>query len=391
MQRPRIKVLKFLTMFAVGGTERQFTYVTRSLDHTRFDVRVGCLSREGEFLKHIEALNVPIAEYPIRSLCSTGMLRRQWRFAHDLRRERVQIVHAYGFYPNVFCVPAARFGGCRTIASVRDIGAFASHIKLRTLMQKTACLLADRVIANSTAVRDWLVGLGLSEKRIVTIPNGIALPEQRLRSNHFPIRQQFGIATDAPLIAVICRLNKNKGIEYFLQAATIVRKQFPKARFLIVGGSYFEPEYKPALERLAADMNLSDTVVFTGERNDIPDLLREIDISVLPSLSEGLSNSLLESMAAAVPVVATNVGGNPEIVHDGRTGLLVPPRNADALSVAIVRLLENPEMGRQFGSAGYERVKQNFSLGATVRRTEDLYLALLEERSWRHARPLVSL
>jgi glycosyltransferase involved in cell wall biosynthesis len=384
MQAPRIKVLKFLTMFAVGGTERQFTYVTRSLNHSRFDVRVGCLSRKGEFLKHIEALNVPIAEYPIRSLCSAGMLRRQWRFARDLRRDRVQIVHAYGFYPNVFCTPAARLGGCLTIASVRDIGAFTTHIKLRTLVQKTACLMADRVIANSTAVRDWLVELGVPGKRIVTIPNGIALSERR-RSVGFPIRRQLGISPQAPLIAAICRLNKNKGIEYFLQAAAIVRTHVPEARFLIVGGSYFEPEYKPSLERLAAGMGLADTVAFTGERNDIPDLLEEIDISVLPSLSEGLSNSLLESMAAGLPVIATNVGGNPEIVQDGRTGLLVPPRNPEALSAAIIRMLENRESARRFGAAGYERVKQSFSLTATVQQTEDLYTELLEARIWRSA------
>src|SRR4030095_9895467 len=99
MQCPRIKVLKFLTMFAVGGTERQFTYVTKSLDRSRFDVRVGCLSREGEFLKEIETMGVPISEYRIHSLCSAGMLWRQWRFQRDLRREGVQQVHAYGFYP----------------------------------------------------------------------------------------------------------------------------------------------------------------------------------------------------------------------------------------------------------------------------------------------------
>jgi glycosyltransferase involved in cell wall biosynthesis len=182
----------------------------------------------------------------------------------------------------------------------------------------------------------------------------------------------------------VCRLNKNKGIEYFLQAAAIVRRQCPRARFLIVGGSYFEPEYKPALERLAANMNLSDVVVFTGERNDIPDVLQEIDISVLPSLSEGLSNSLLESMAAGLPIVATNVGGNPEIVQDGRTGLLVPPRNAEALSTAIIRILQNPDLARRFGEKGYDRVKENFALTATVQRTEDLYMTLLEERTFRN-------
>lgn len=145
----RINVLKFLTSFAVGGTERQFTYVAKSLNRSYFDVRVGCLLRKGTFLKEIETLNVPIAEYPIHSLCSTGMLRRQWRFARDLRRERVQLVHAYGFYANVFSIPAARLAGSVTIASVRDTGVFSDRIKAKTILQGSVCRLADRVIANS--------------------------------------------------------------------------------------------------------------------------------------------------------------------------------------------------------------------------------------------------
>src|SRR5215469_1869823 len=136
MQAP-VPILKFLTMFAVGGTERQFLYVAKALDRTRFDIRIGCLSREGAFLKDIEAMNIPVSEYRINSLYSPRMLQSQWLFARDLRRQQVRLVHAYGFYPNVFSVPAARFAGCLTIASVRDTGAFSSRIKLKTLSQKT--------------------------------------------------------------------------------------------------------------------------------------------------------------------------------------------------------------------------------------------------------------
>ncbi len=383
-----IKILKFLTMFAVGGTERQFTYVTKSLNRSLFDIHVGCLSREGEFLKDIEALNVPISEYRISSLYSASMVRRQWAFAQDLRKNGVQLVHAYGFYPNVFSIPAARLAGCVAIASVRDTGAFSSQIKLRALVQRTACRFADSVIANSMAVRDWLVSLGMNEKQIAVIPNGIAVPAEIPFSRDFPIRREFGIDPQAPVIAAVCRLNKNKGVEYFLEAALTVSKRFPAARFLVVGASYFEPQYKVSLERLAAEMNLKDRVIFTGERNDVPKLLQEIDLSVLPSMSEGLSNSLLEAMAAHVPVVATNVGGNPEIVHNGKTGLLVPPRDADALANAMIRILESPRLADEFGKAGHDYVRTNFSLDATVRRTQDLYMALLEERRWRYARAI---
>src|SRR5215831_613678 len=384
-----IRILKFLTMFAVGGTERQFVYLAKGLDKSRFDIRVGCLSKRGEFLKDIEAMNLPVAEYPINSLYSPRMLQRQWGFARDLRRQNIRLVHAYGFYPNVFSVPAARFAGCITIASVRDTGVFTSQIKLKTLSQRTACQLADRVVANSSAVRNWLVSLGVHQNHIDVIPNGIAVNERLARSRDFGIRHELGIDPKVPVIAVISRLNPGKGIEYLLKAAVIVREQFPEARFLIVGGSYFDPAYKPSLELLARKLNVADRVLFTGERNDIQQLLQEVNISVLPSLSEGLSNSLLESMAAGLPVIATNVGGNPEIVQDGKTGFLVAARDETALSDAILRMLRSPEMRERFGYAGYERVRTHFSLAATVRKTEELYTMLLEERMWRHTRVAV--
>jgi glycosyltransferase involved in cell wall biosynthesis len=381
-----IKVVKFLTMFAVGGTERQFVYLAKGLDKSRFDIRVGCLSKKGQFLKDIEAMNLPVAEYPIRSLYSPRMPHRQLLFARDLRRQHIRLVHAYGFYPNVFSVPAARLAGCITIASVRDTGVFTSQIKLKTLLQRTACHLADRVVANSSAVRNWLVSLGVDQNHIDVIPNGIVVNKQLTGSRDFRVRRELGIDPKTPVIAVISRLNPGKGIEYFLKAALIVRGQFPEVRFLIVGGSYYDPAYKPSLESLARKLNLADSVLFTGERNDIPQLLQEVNISVLPSLSEGLSNSLLESMAAGLPVIATDVGGNPEIVQEGKTGFLVPARDEKALSDAMLRMLKSAEMREKFGLAGYERVGTHFSLDATVRKTEELYTMLLEERMWRHAR-----
>ena len=383
-----VKILKFLTMFAVGGTERQFVYLTKGLDRSRFDISVGCLSREGEFLKEIEAMNVPVSEYRINSLYSPRMLRGQWRFAQDLRHAGVRLVHAYGFYPNVFSVPAARLAGCVTIASVRDTGVFTSQVKLKTFSQKTACQLADRVIANSAAVRNWLVSLGVDGSHIEVIPNGIVIPARTESKRDFPIRRELGIDLQAPVVAVVSRLNPGKGVEYFLNAVVNVSKRFPTARFLIVGASYFDPAYKPALEKLAVDLNLKDRVIFTGERNDVSKLLHEVDLSVLPSLSEGFSNALLEAMAAGLPVVATNVGGNPEIVQDGGTGFLVPARDAAGLSHAMIRILESPQLGQQFGQAGYERVARHFSLESTVRKTEDLYTSLLEERGIRHAHPV---
>jgi L-malate glycosyltransferase len=377
----RIKLLNFITLFAVGGTERQFLYLTKELDRSRFDVRVACLSKKGEFLPAFEALNVPISEYSISSLYNYKSFRRRIRLAKDIRRDGVQIIHSYGFYPNVFSIPAAKLAGnCITIASVRDTGVFTGQKKLRSMAQKYACQMADCVVANSQAVRAWLISLGVPPDHIRVIPNGIVVPPRPAASRDLPIRRELQIDPAAPLIAVVCRLTRGKGIEYFLRSVVSVSKDFPQARFLIVGDSIIEPTYKPQLVRLARELEIHDRVIFTGERNDIPKLLEEIDLSVLPSLSEGLSNSLMEAMAAGLPVVATNVGGNPEIVQDGTTGILVPSRDPDALSAAMIRVLKNPSLARQFGHAGRERVAKHFSLESAVRQTEDLYLSLLNNR-----------
>jgi glycosyltransferase involved in cell wall biosynthesis len=164
-----------------------------------------------------------------------------------------------------------------------------------------------------------------------------------------------------------------KGIKYFLQAAAGLAKRFPDVRFLIVGDGASRPE----LEQQARDLRLEGTVLFTGFRVDVPELLQEATVSVLPSLSEGLSNSLLESMASGVPVVATRVGGNPEVIEHGVTGFLVPARDSEALAAAMGRILEDANLAAQFGQAGRQRVARLFSLERSVSETELLYQRLI--------------
>ncbi len=385
----RVKVLNFITKFDVGGTERQFVHLTRNLDRSRFDVRIGCLSRAGPYLKEVEMPRIPISEYRIRSLFRIQAIRQQAQLARDIRRNGIHVLHAFGFYPNVFSVPAATLGAnCVTIASVRDTGVFSNRKKLKSVAQKFACRLADRIIANSEAVRDWLLSLGVDGDKIQVIPNGVDIAAAALERRDFPIRRELGVDPNVPVVAVVCRLNPGKGLEDFLEAAVRVRQRYPSARFLIVGDSRVNPAYKTALEDLCGRLNLKHTVIFTGERHDVQRLLPEVNVSVLPSLSEGLSNSVLEAMAARLPVVATRVGGNPEIVENEKTGLLVPPRDAEALSNAIIRILESPDLAKRFGEAGRERVATRFSLEAMVRSTEDLYMSLVEEKIFHHARGL---
>jgi glycosyltransferase involved in cell wall biosynthesis len=169
-------------------------------------------------------------------------------------------------------------------------------------------------------------------------------------------------------------------MDFYLRAARILLDEGRDVRFLVIGAVSVEKSYKSEMEELARKLNLEGNVIFTGQREDVADILRDVDLVVHPSLSEGLSNVILEAMAAALPVVATRVGGTPELVRDGATGLLVPPGNASDLAQAIARLLDDPALARGFGDTGRQRIIQEFSIDRMLRQTEALYWKLWENR-----------
>lgn len=386
-----VKLLQFVTLFEIGGTERQVMNLARGLDPSRFDVHFACLKRRGDFLATIESSGRPLATYPIQSLYPPHVLRHQVQFARDLRRDRIEVVHIYGFHPNVFAIPAARLAGTPAIvASIRDTGDHLTPAQKRA--QRLVCRWADAVLVNAEAIKVRLVGEGYDPGRITVISNGISLSRPEGRSAEGGLRRELGLPPEAPLVAVLSRLNHLKGIEYFLEAAARVATRFPEVRFAIVGdgrticdGLIVESPYKRELEAHAVRLGLGGRVVFTGFRLDVPELLAEVAVSVLPSLSEGLSNAVLESMAAGVPVVATAVGGNPEAVQDGVSGVLVPPRDPLALARAICALLEDRQMAARLGQAGRQRVVERFSAERMVRETERFYLELLARKGRRPA------
>jgi glycosyltransferase involved in cell wall biosynthesis len=368
-----IRLLKFLTNFKIGGTERQVLNLARSLDPAAFELHVGCLGRSGDFLAQAGEFCSRLSEYKIRRLYGPAAHAAQFRFARRLRRDRIQIVHSYGFYSNVFALPAARLAGVPVVlASIRDIGDPLSA--RQRLVQRFVCHAAHCIIANAEAVRSRLVEQGYRAEKIAVIRNGVVLPPKPAPDGR--VRRELQVPAGAPLVGVISRLNPLKGIEYFLDAAARLSTRFGDARFVIVGDG-IDPPYRESLERRARTLGLARRVIFTGFRLDMESLLAELDVSVLPSLSEGLSNVLLESMAAGIPVVATRVGGNPEVVADGVTGFLVPTRDSGALVDAVARLLENRALAAAFGEAGRKRAEREFSVSRLVAETENLYRRLL--------------
>ncbi len=383
-----IRLMKFLTLFGIGGTERQVVNLVRMLDRSRFEPAFGCLRRWGHFLSDIERQHIPVAEYPISKLYMPGTFRQQFRLAQDMKRDRIQIFHSYNFYANVFSIPAARMAGVPVvIASIRDTGLGITPAKLR--LHNMVCRLADCVLVNAEAVRQWLIGLGYRPEKIRVIHNGLDPSAFECPGNTEGLRQELGVPQAVPLVVVLARLVPSKGIESFIEAAAAVNRRFPDARYVIVGDLYshnsdgtigIDGSYMESLQHLATSLGIGERVIFTGFRSDVAALLSQAAVSVLPSLSgEGLPNALMESMAAGVPVVATRVGGSAEVVgEDGTAGLMVPPRDPRALANAMISILENRELAERLGQAARQRMRERFSLEHMVRQTENLYVGMLD-------------
>jgi glycosyltransferase involved in cell wall biosynthesis len=379
------RILKVVPTLMCGGTENQFMTLGRMLDRSRFDVGFACLRRWGPFVEELHQLGIPLREYQIATFRSVHALAQQARLARQISRGRIDIVHAYNFYGNVFAIPPARLMAPVVIASIRDRSPYLTSMQKR--VQRYACQFADCILVNAEAVKDWLIKEeGYDPANIVVIRNGVDLARFAGDPAGARIRHELGVPAEARLVVLVSRLARLKGIEQFLQAAAALAPRYPDVRFLIVGEtSPPDPRYLEQLHALSRSLGVAKAVTFTGLRSDVPSVLGAADVAVMPSLNEALSNVLLESMAAGAPVVATRVGGTPEALIDGETGLLVPPGDAGAIAGAVSRLLDDRELARRLGCAARRLIASQFSVQRMVSATEDVYATLLARKQPRRS------
>ena len=341
------------------------TELVRRLDPRLFRVHVVSLSGRGSLRSRIEGL-WPITEFRLTSLKSPSALRQLWRFASWLRAHDIQAVHACDFYANVFALPGAILAGVPVRIGARRDVRIPERTPGQQLVQRLAYQLAHRVVANSSAAVEQLIKEGVADRRIVQIANGIDLarfvaPEAK---------------TTRRVITTVANLRPGKGHDVLLKAAARVVRRVPDARFQIVGDGSRRRE----LEREAAALRISAQVTFLGHRDDVPDVLRQSDIFAFPSLMEASPNAVLEAMAAGLPIVATRVGGIPEVIEHERNGLLVPAGDVRALSSGILRLIERPQMAAALASAARQDVESRFSFDRMVGEFQELFVNELSAR-----------
>ena len=353
--------------FATGGSERQFVTLAGTLDRQRFRVQLGCIQKKGGFLAGFESTR----QFSLGgSLYGLKSWRTRLQLASHLRRKEIQIAHAFDFYTNILLAPVARAAGVpAVIGSQRQLGDLLSALQWRA--QVAAFHFCDRIICNSQAAGRRLAEQ-VGRRRIVVIGNGLAPSAFEAEEPAMPRR--VGVWR----VGMLARMNTwSKNHKLFLQAAARLAARFPGLEFVLVGDGPLRPE----LENEAKKLGLGQRVVFLGDRRDIPSVLASLDVTVLPSDSESLSNAILESMAAGVPVIAANVGGNPELLGEGR-GVLVKPGSAEDLGEAVAGVLVDDGMRRQFGENATKFARENFTIDTMRRRHEELYADLLAEKSW---------
>lgn len=382
-------VMQFLTSFESGGTERQTLNLGLSLARRGQVVQFGCLRRAGRLLGECEGAQIPVHAYPLRSLYSPRVAVEALRLGRDLRRGQVDVVHAYNFYGNVFAVPAARLAGVPlVIAGIRDVGIYLDARKRRA--QRLACRFADLLLVNAESIRTWLRSEGYPGDRIEVIRNGVDLAAfDRLDDDGaVPVRRALGLPVGTPIVATIARLCPSKGFEDAIDAMAIIHAARPDVHHIVVGEELVSRNgelhpgsaYRATLEQRARTLGIGGHVHFLGHRTDVPQILREVSVCMQPSLTEGLSNSVLEAMAAGRAVVATPVGGTPEVIVDGQTGWLVPVGDPPALGQTVLRLLADAGARIRTGEAARRLVQERLSVSAMVQATEQLYMERLEQK-----------
>jgi len=367
-QLPRLFLM--INNFETGGSERQFAALAHAFSASSFRPSIGCIARRGGFLDGFEE----VLEFPVGgNLYGVQSMQARLRLARYLRDSQTVVAHAFDFYTNLLLIPAARLARVPVvIGSQRQLGDLLSPAKSRA--QVAVLRYCDRVVCNSRAAADRLVEQRLPDNQIVVIGNGLA------PSAFAPTKAAIDRCSSALRVGMIARMNTlSKNHRELLRAAVSVIHRLPATEFILVGDGAFRSE----LERETKDLGIGDRVHFLGERRDIPAILASLDVSVLPSASESLSNAILESMAAGIPVVAARVGGNPELVTSDR-GILVAPGDPEELANAIVRLLRNSALRAEFGRNGRTFAESNFTIDAMRKRHEELYAELIETKTRRN-------
>ena len=373
-QRP-LRILTLVDLIVpLGGAEKIASQVALALDRDRFEPAI-CVTRfdaqieQRPVQEEIERANVPLIRLDRR-----GPLElRPWRVLTRFMRDwGVDVVHAHKAGSNFWAALLGPGAGAPALIAHEHGWSFEEHALRHLVDRHFVARRVDALVAVTEADRARMIQAGLPADKVRVIHNGIRKPPPPDPGRD--VRRELDIDPGRPLVGIVATLRPEKAIDVLIKAADELRSDFPDIAVLVVGsGTDISPGERGRLEGLIAELDLSAHVKLLGGRSDVPDILDILDVAVLCSSHEASPLAVMEYMEAAKPVVATRVGGIPDMVEDGVTGLLVPPNDPEALAQGIATLLRDPDRAAKLGEAGRERRRTEFSIEATARHFEELY------------------
>jgi glycosyltransferase involved in cell wall biosynthesis len=373
----RIRILHVLATLLPGGSEISVLRLLSALERSRYVAHVACLRGEPALADEFRAAGIEVVSMGMRSKVDPACLFRLRRFVKD---HRIDVVHTHMDVADFYGALAGRLGGARCIVSTKHApDEFRTRRGFKRypflLLERLAYEMDDAVIVVSEGLGAFLEKAEhLPRRKMVVIGHGIdsstrlAPPSEARRALRLPLH--------GPVMGAVGRLSPEKGQSVLLRALPSVLATFPDAICVVAG----EGPARDDLESEARRLGIRERVVFLGFRRDVPVVLAALDLFVQPSLYEGFGLSLLEAMAAELPIVASRVGGIPELIEDGVTGVLVPPDAPAALSEAILRLLRDRDAARRLGEGAARRARERHSLGTMAARVDRVYRDVLERR-----------
>jgi glycosyltransferase involved in cell wall biosynthesis len=384
----KLTIIRAITRLNIGGPAIHAILLTRGLQSERFRSLLVCGQEgpnEGNLLDLADRHG--ISPLMVEELGREVSLRNDFvavrRLYELMRRERPQIVHTHMAKAGTAGRLAARLAGVPIVLHTYHGHVFHSYFSAKTTaaflwIERVLARLSDRLIAVGDKQRSELIGYRLAPPRkIVSVPLGLEIESMlRAEDDRGRFRSQLGLDPLDKLVGIVARLVPIKAHEVFLEAAVEIRRRTPGTKFLIVG----DGERRAELEARAQALNLTENVIFLGWRRDMRSIYSDLDVVVLTSLNEGSPVAIIEAMAAGRPVVSTDVGGVAEVVSNGRSGVLVPPRDPAAVAEAVTALLHDPDTAEQYGRRARADVYPKYSAGRLTADLQRLYLELAREK-----------
>lgn len=373
MSRQPTKVLHVTTVLDHGGAENHLLELSRGLVGKGYAVSVAYWRGQGSLRAEFHEAGVRVIQVPVRRKFNPLNVSR---FVQSVLRERPDILHTHlplsEFYGNL----AGAIARVPIIVSTKHNDDDFLRNPLARALHYVMSLPNSAIVAISDHVNAYTRHIGIAHpSRMLTIHYGLDVGgfDRQISPEALSLARIAVGGSMGPLVGTLARLERQKGLEYLLQALAEVKQLIPSVRCAIVG----DGSLRSGLQQLAGDLGIAKDVLFLGKRTDVPALMKTFDLFVLPSLWEGFGLVLLEAMAASRPIVATRVSAIPEIVLDGETGRLVSPRDVPSLVRAITDMLRDPATAERMGRAGRSRVEREFSSGKMVERTHQLYADLV--------------